>query len=76
MCGSASVAAKTHHFEDLYGLRVSDLRIVNCMLDFQCREMSGFFQTRQRTEQQDPHTLGRQSLHSAFTKSESGTKPL
>jgi hypothetical protein len=29
-CGTASVAAKTHHFEDFSDLRVSDLRAVNC----------------------------------------------
>jgi hypothetical protein len=30
-CGTASVAAKTRHFEDLSDLRVSDLRTVNCI---------------------------------------------
>jgi hypothetical protein len=29
-CGSASVAAKPPHFEDLSGLKVSDLRAGNC----------------------------------------------
>jgi hypothetical protein len=32
-CGSASVAAKPGHFEDLSDLRVSDLRTVNGNLE-------------------------------------------